>query len=123
NHARKCRDCRYEWTPPRNIVSGIRADAASWRRFIRAALRYRTIAAIRLHTKQSHPVIIAMYGRLRDVMATDVPDMLTGTIEVDETYIGPQWRNRPWSVRKHGTKRSEERRVGKEYRCTWSADA
>src|SRR5690606_29608090 len=76
-----------------------------WRRFIRAALRYRTIAAIRLHTKQSHPVIIAMYGRLRDVMATDVPDMLTGTIEVDETYIGPQWRNRPWSVRKHGMKK------------------
>lgn len=38
-------------------------------------------------------------------MATDVPDVLSGIVEVDETYIGPQWRNRPWSIRKLGTKK------------------
>jgi transposase-like protein len=46
-----------------------------------------------------------MYGHLRDVMSLDVPGVLSGTVEVDETYIGPQWRNLPWSVRKRGTKR------------------
>lgn len=46
-----------------------------------------------------------MFGHLRAVMAHDVPETLSGTVEVDETYIGPQWRNRPWSVRKHGTKK------------------
>lgn len=38
-------------------------------------------------------------------MAGDVPEILRGTIEVDETYIGAQWRNRKWSVRKRGTKK------------------
>lgn len=38
-------------------------------------------------------------------MADDVPSQLSGTVEVDETYIGAQWRNRPWSVRKRGTKK------------------
>jgi transposase-like protein len=46
-----------------------------------------------------------MSGVLRQVMAQDVPVLLSGVVEVDETYIGAQWRNRPWSVRKHGTKK------------------
>lgn len=104
-NARKCKNCRREWVPRRSVSSGIRADAKVWRRFIVAALRYRTVAAIRLHVKLSHPVILAMYARLRAVMALDMPEALSGTVEVDETYIGPQWRNRPWSVRKHGTKK------------------
>lgn len=104
-NARKCKKCRREWTPRRSVVPGIRADAKAWKRLIIAVLRYRTIAAIRLHTKLSHPVILAMYARLRAVMESDMPDILSGTVEVDETYIGPQWRNRPWSIRKHGTKK------------------
>lgn len=46
-----------------------------------------------------------MSARARKIMATDVPELLSGIVEVDETYIGAQWRNRPWSVRKHGTKK------------------
>ena len=38
-------------------------------------------------------------------MAADVPQVFAGIVEVDETYIGAQWRNRSWSVRKHGTKK------------------
>lgn len=86
-------------------MSGIRADKGTWKRFIIAALRYRTTAGIRLHLHRSRPVILAMYGRLREVMSRDVPEVLSGTVEVDETYIGPQWRNLPWSIRKRGTKR------------------
>jgi transposase-like protein len=89
----------------REVVAGIRADGARWKRLIIAALRYRTVAAIRLHTRQSRPVILAMYRRLRAAMSHDVPEVLSGTVEADETYIGPQWRNLPWSVRKRGTKR------------------
>lgn len=38
-------------------------------------------------------------------MAEDVPEPLTGTVEIDETFIGGQWRNKPWRVRQKGTKR------------------
>lgn len=103
--SRKCRRCRREWVPNRSLVAGIRADRQGWKGFLVAALRYRTVAAIKLHTGLSHPLILKMYSHLRAVMADDVPETLSGTVEVDETYIGPQWRNRPWSVRKHGTKK------------------
>jgi transposase-like protein len=38
-------------------------------------------------------------------MTDDVPDRLSGTVEVDETYIAGMWYNKPWSIRKRGTKR------------------
>ena len=76
-----------------------------WRKFLLAFLRYRTIQAVRLHTKQSHPVIIRMSRLIRKIAAQDVLGIFSGTVEVDETYIGAQWRNRKWSVRKHGTKK------------------
>jgi transposase-like protein len=63
------------------------------------------VAAIKLHTHQSHPVILKMGSMVREVMAQDVPSVLSGVVEVDETYVGAQWRNRPWSVRKYGTKK------------------
>lgn len=104
-NARKCKQCRREWSPPRNVVRGIRADAKAWRIFLRCFVRYRTIGAIQVHTHLSHPVIVNMTAAVRTVMARDVPEILSGIVEVDETYIGPQWRNRSWSVRKHGTKK------------------
>lgn len=68
-------------------------------------LRYRTVVAIKLHTRQSHPVILKMYDCIRQIMVDDVPQQLSGIVEVDETYIGAQWRNEPWSVRRRGTKK------------------
>jgi transposase-like protein len=76
-----------------------------WRIFLRAFLRYRTVVQIRLHTHQSPPAIVAMARVVRAVMAADMPETLAGVVEADETYIGAQWRNRPWRIRKHGTKK------------------
>jgi transposase-like protein len=38
-------------------------------------------------------------------MAEDVPLVLSGTVEADETYISGMWHNKPWSIRKMGTKK------------------
>lgn len=103
--ARKCKECRKEWVPSKSLVAGIRADKKGWKIFIIAFLRYRTVSLIRIHTEQSRPVIMKMSHCLREAMAVDVPGMLSGTIEIDETYIGPQWRNRRWVERKLGTKK------------------
>ena len=46
-----------------------------------------------------------MMRHIRTVMQQDVPDRLSGIVEMDETYIGPQWRNRRFEERKHGTKK------------------
>jgi transposase len=38
-------------------------------------------------------------------MATDVPPVFRGTVEVDETFVGGQWKNKRIKERAKGTKR------------------
>jgi transposase len=42
---------------------------------------------------------------IRRVLAQDVPDVFSGTVEVDETYVGGRWKNKRRSIRDNGTKR------------------
>ena len=41
-----------------------------------------------------------MLHRIREAMTDDSTDLLTGTIEADEAYIGGKWHNKPNKVRK-----------------------
>jgi transposase len=38
-------------------------------------------------------------------LAKDMPEIYSGTVEVDETYVGGQWKNKRKSIRDNGTKR------------------
>jgi hypothetical protein len=42
---------------------------------------------------------------IRQALLRDVPEIFTGTVEVDETYLGGQWRNKRKVIRDQGTKR------------------
>jgi transposase len=42
---------------------------------------------------------------VRKAMKTDVPEQFSGIVEVDETYMGGQWKNKRKSIRARGTKR------------------
>lgn len=46
-----------------------------------------------------------MLHYLRTLMTTDIPEPFGGIVEIDETFIGGQWRNKPWRIRIKGTKR------------------
>jgi transposase-like protein len=41
-----------------------------------------------------------MLHRIREAMTDDATDLLTGTVEADEAYIGGKWHNKPNKVRK-----------------------
>ena len=43
--------------------------------------------------------------KIRMVLAQDIPDIFSGTVEVDETYLGGAWKNKRKVVRDTGTKR------------------
>ena len=42
---------------------------------------------------------------VRREMTKEVPVIFSGTIEVDETYLGGQWKNKRKTIRENGTKR------------------
>ena len=42
---------------------------------------------------------------IRTALIKDVPEIFSGTVEVDETYPGGQWKNNRKTIRDHGTKR------------------
>lgn len=104
-HARRCKRCRTEWTPPRWPVAGVRLTEQQWHTFIQAFLRYKTLKSIRLHVPWSEYRLLRLLALTRQIMVDDVPQPLSGTVEVDETYIAGMWHNKRWSTRKHGTKR------------------
>jgi transposase len=49
--------------------------------------------------------ILRALFRVRQTMALDIPEVFKGIVEVDETYLGGQWKNKRISVRAKGTKR------------------
>lgn len=103
--ARKCKSCRREWKQSTQILPGIGWSKTVWQIFLVAFLRYKTIRAIRLHIGYSHVTLTKASALVRKVMLADMPQVFSGTVEVDETYIAGTWYNKRWSERKHGTKR------------------
>ncbi len=45
--------------------------------------------------------------KIRIVLAKDVQEIFSGTVEVDETYVRGQWKNKRKSIRDHGTNGEE----------------
>ena len=56
-------------------------------------------------TKFERRRVFRALTKIRIVLAKDVPEIFSGTVEVDETYVGGQWKNKRKSIRDHGTKR------------------
>ena len=51
------------------------------------------------------PRVLRALTYARKAMAKDVPKQFSGIVEVDETYMGSQWKNKRKSTRAKGTKR------------------
>ena len=73
------------------------------REFLRDRTGVRVAEAVRLERKCVH----RMLHHLRVLMTHDIPEPFSGVVEVDETFIGGQWRNKPWHIRIQGTKRGK----------------
>lgn len=84
---------------------GVRASPAEWRLCVRAFVRERTILAVVAATGISRHRTARMLHALRGRMAEERLPVFAGTVELDETYIGGQRKNKRLHIRRIRAKR------------------
>ena len=103
NGKRKCSQCKYEFTPHRLPLHLTREQ---WREIIRCFLLEQSSQNITVRTGFERRIVLRALTIIRTTLTNDVPDIFSGTIEVDETYLGGKWKNKRKPQHNQGSKRS-----------------
>jgi len=99
----RCRACRKDFKP--YPVKGLRLSKREWRRLVKLFLLGVNSPTLSAELKKSLAVVNKALRIIRLIMHKDVPkDVFSGTVEVDETYLGGQKKNK----RKSQLKRDKE---------------
>ncbi len=99
---RRCARCKYEFTPHKLPLTFSRDE---WKEIIHLFLMEQSSNSISEQTGFDKQRVMRALTRIRLTMIKDVPDIFSGTVEVDETYLGGQWKNKRKTIRESGTKR------------------
>ena len=102
---RKCKKCRCEFSPRIYFTESIRSTEKEWKDCIRVFLRERTISRVSSSTSIGHCRVERMLSYLRECMSKEIPNKFKGPVELDETYIGGQRKNKKLHIRRFKAKR------------------
>src|SRR3990167_10716899 len=92
----KCKRCRKEIT---KSTSGFKLATYQLGRIIHWFALEQSTSKIQEQTNFSKYYILRVLLALRQEMLLDVPKTFKCTVEVDETYLGGQWKNKRLSVK------------------------
>ena len=101
----RCRNCLYEFKPK---LGNLRLNRRQWKQIIFWFVLDQPLLRIQDQTGTSYYSTVKAVSLLRRLMTKDVPGIFSGTVEVDETYLGGQKKNKRKSVL------LKERQEGKE---------
>jgi hypothetical protein len=59
-------------------------------------------------------MLLKILTLLRAAITQDIPDVFEGSVEVDETYLGGQWKNKRFAVKANLTKAKRGRGTPKQ---------
>lgn len=99
---RRCAQCKYDFFPH---ALPLRLTRREWREIIHLFLMEQSSNSIVEQTGLDKKRVLRALLKIRMVLAKDIPDIFSGTVEVDETYLGGAWKNKRKVVRDIGTKR------------------
>jgi len=88
---KRCQNCLYEWTPK---IAGTRLTRAVWKKILFWFVLGHSLRTISQQTGVSHYSVEKAINIVRKVMIKDIPGVFSGTVEVDETYLGGQKKNK-----------------------------
>ena len=99
---RRCAQCKFDFIPHRLPW---RLTKDQWREIIRWFLLEQSSQNIAIRTSIKRLRVLRSLAIIRRALTKDVPGIFSGTVEVDETYLGGQWKNKRKTIRDQGTKR------------------
>ena len=102
NGKRKCSRCKYEFSPHR-LPLYLTKD--QWKEIITWFLLEQSSHNISVRTGLERKRILRALTLIRTALIKDVPEIFSGTVEVDETCLEGQWKNKRKTIHDHGTKR------------------
>lgn len=92
----RCSSCRKTFTDPRKRI---RISPVTLRKVVQEFLLEHSTNTILSRVNISKYMLLKLLTLLRMAMTRDVPEVFEGTVEVDETYLGGQWKNKRQSVK------------------------
>ena len=99
---RRCAQCKYDFVPH---ALPLRFTRPEWRKIIHLFLMEQSSNSIVEQTGFDKKRVLRALLKIRMVLVKDIPDIFSGTVEVDETYLEGAWKNKRKNVRDTGTKR------------------
>ena len=93
----RCQKCGYEFV---RKIGGVSLTRYQWKVLLKWFLRCQSTNVVAEETGISKYKILRGLTLIREVMAFDIPDDFAGEVEVDETYLGGQWKFKRKSVKK-----------------------
>ena len=93
----RCSGCRKSFTDPRRLI---RISRSTLRKVAEEFLLEHSTNVILNRINISRYMLLKVLTMMRMAMAQDVPEVFEGTVEVDETYLGGQWKNKRQSVKR-----------------------
>jgi len=102
---RKCKRCRGEYGVRTYPVAGFCITTAVWRIAVQTFLRERSLLRVAAEASVSSKTAQRMTHLMRLRISGDAPEVFVGKVEMDETYIGGQRKNKRLHIRRIGGKR------------------
>lgn len=99
---RKCAACKYEWKD--NKLS-LQLSRNEWKRLLRWFMLGQSSARIAEEAHLNRKKVLKALMMVREAMSHTIPAAFEGIVEIDETYLGGNWRNKRKNVRARGAQR------------------